>query len=699
MYWRGNGDEISELPAEYSWAAPDGTAVIACHLGLGYGCAASLPADPAEAARQLAPVIERLAARTRSGQVLLMNGSDHLLPDRHTGAVAGALAELTGAEVVRGLLDEFAQGIRGDLPGFSGDLLGARVANLLPGVWSARMPLKLRNRRCESLLEGWAEPWAAIGRALGAPDERPSLRAAWRSLLENQAHDSICGCSKDEVHEGMHARYDEVEELAAETVGRLLERIAGLGPERRVPWTDAIDLAVFNPSPHPRTDLVRFPLEGYPPFGSTGVHPLLLANVDPQGFTLDGLPARLVPAEVAGLRVLPEQTSWEVEFLAHEVPAFGWRRVRLEPGPQSPEEIDDGTQITDGEHAVVAEDGGTFTVHLGDRSFGGLGALESIGDRGDSYDFDPVPGECRIADVRVERRRHESGIQMLEISRVVLVPRLAEDRSRRDGATAPVRVLTQVRLDAGMGRVDLVVQVSNCAEDHRLRMLFPTGEPATTFFAATTFDVTVRSTAHRQASGWVHPAPMTFPHQGWISANGLTVVAPGLPEAEVTPDGTIAITLVRSVGWLSRPDLSTRPGQAGPSLPVPGAQVRGRVTASLALLGAVDPRRARDAELGLKAVAAGDAPLAPPGRSLLWLTPRELVLSAVKPAEETSGLVVRVLNPTPGAIEAVLDLGFPVSGATAVGLDESPSTYQVHLDAGTVRFAVPAKALRSVLLV
>ncbi len=52
-------------------------------------------------------------------------------------------------------------------PSFSGELVGARTANLLPGVWSARMPLKLRNRAVETLLTDWLEPWAAFGRALG----------------------------------------------------------------------------------------------------------------------------------------------------------------------------------------------------------------------------------------------------------------------------------------------------------------------------------------------------------------------------------------------------------------------------------------------------------------------------------------------------------------------------------------------------
>ena len=79
-------------------------------------------------------------------------------------------------------------------------------------------------------------------------------------------------------------------------------------------------------------------------------------------------------------------------------------------------------------------------------------------------------------------------------------------------------------------------------------------------------------------------------------------------EAEVTPEGVLALTLLRSVGWLSRPDLGTRPGEAGPSLETPGAQLLGQLEAELSLV--ADEGRgtlpaAWDAELGLQATAAG----------------------------------------------------------------------------------------------
>src|SRR5262245_13278217 len=335
VYWRGNGDEIDDLGPVYRWAAPDGSSVEATLLRDGYFNAACLPADAGEAARRLAATAARLA-EGHSGPVLLMNGFDHMLPDAHTGAVADALARATGGTVTRGLLEDVVGRGATTLPIFQGELLGGRLANLLPGVWSTRMSLKLQNRRCEALLEGWAEPWAALGRLLGTADERPSLTLAWRTLLQNHAHDSLCGCALDAVAARVDTRFDEACGLAEATVARLLERLAGLGVERRVPATVEQEIAVFNPSPRTRTDVVRLALDAYPaltlPVGLPEFPPLLLAAADPPGFTVDGRPARVIPADdPTRPRWLPGQEPFDLEFVATDVPAFGCRRYRVAP--------------------------------------------------------------------------------------------------------------------------------------------------------------------------------------------------------------------------------------------------------------------------------------------------------------------------------------------------------------------------------
>ena len=167
----------------------------------------------------------------------------------------------------------------------------------------------------------------------------------------------------------------------------------------------------------------------------------------------------------------------------------------------------------------------------------------------------------------------------------------------------------------------------------------------------------------------------------------------------MTPDGTIAITLLRAVGWLARFDLRRRPIPAGPIMPVAGAQCLGVFETNLSLLTDGDPRASGDAAAGLWGVLGGPGASLPPDRPLLALEPRELLLSACKPAERGEGIVVRVLNPTDRPRTAILRLGVPVDHVVPVRLDEQPvPEHDASLNEGAVRFEIPPRALRSVLL-
>src|SRR5438046_2423564 len=76
---------------------------------------------------------------------------------------------------------------------------------------------------------------------------------------------------------------------------------------RRSPPRETFDVAVFNPSPHPRTDVVRFALDptSWFEFGgdtsrTMAVHPWLRAGIGITGYSVGGEPARLLADGSAG---------------------------------------------------------------------------------------------------------------------------------------------------------------------------------------------------------------------------------------------------------------------------------------------------------------------------------------------------------------------------------------------------------------
>jgi mannosylglycerate hydrolase len=679
VYWRGNTAAADAVTPFYRWRAPDGSELPAWYLAEGYFGAGALDADgdASTTADRLAPVIERLAAA--GGPVLLMNGFDHLPPDATTAAVASKV----GAE--RALLDEAVRASRpaDGLAVYAGALDGARNTNLLPGVWSARMRLKLRNRQCETLLTHWVEPWVAFARHFGLNDERPALDHAWRTLLQNQAHDSIGGCSIDPVHDRMHARYDDVDGLGRATVTRVLERLSGRDRTRRTPWSREQDVAVFNASGRPVTAVARIPLDGFPPWqlsvGRFDFHPFLMPDF--AGVTIDGRSARLVPSDdPTRVRFLPGAGGLDVEFVASDVPAFGCKRFRLEPGDAAPDEVDDGRTIEMGDIVVRANDNGTFDVTLSGREYRYLFGIEECVDVGDSYDADPESPRDLVARTSITRTRHASGIARLRVVRDI------------DAIGA---LTVDALLAPGVPFVRCDVTLDNRAENHRVRLRFPTGAPVDAFDADTTFDTARRTTAAPDDSTWVHRAPRTFAHHGRISANGLTIGAPGLPEAEVTPGGDVLVTLVRSIGMLAELELRTRPVPAGPAMAAPGAQELGTVHATITL--ATNPRDAAASEVGVWGVLGDADPTLTAGTSLLSIDAAHSELSACKPAEDGDGLIVRVLNPSDQPDDVALRFGIPLQSAHGVRLDESfDDSSDWRRDGDVVSTKVPPHALRTV---
>jgi alpha-mannosidase len=264
VVWRGVPAAVDSH--RFVWEGIDGSSVVAEYLPDGYGNAARLfDGEPDVAALE-----ERYRAWYGGDDVLGMVGTDHLPLPRDLGS---RIPE--GARV--GTLGEYLAGL-GEEPSttWRGELRSAARANLLPGVTSARIDLKKACARAERWLERYAEPLQAL---YGDEDwAEPFLHQAWSRMFQNSAHDSICGCSADEVSAQVLVRYAEAQQIARELTQRAVSRIAAEVP------ADAF--AVVNPSPRERTDLVDLDgepaLVTAPPLGWTAVRKGHVSETVPQ---------------------------------------------------------------------------------------------------------------------------------------------------------------------------------------------------------------------------------------------------------------------------------------------------------------------------------------------------------------------------------------------------------------------------------
>ena len=282
--WRG----VSDMPSEFWWESPNGSRVLLAYLRGGYGNGANLPVHNFENfTRQIALLGDSLAAHSAVDDHLIMLGTDHMEPSPLTSAaIAYADGHLPDVQVIHSNLPAYIQGISAQisslekpLPVMRGELRACDCSNLLPGVLSTRMWIKQRNHFSQTLLEKWAEPFSVfaenmiaektdgsgshISHGLEASDRirnvAPLLRRAWRLLMENHPHDSICGCSIDQVHDEMKPRFDQVDQIGEEITRQALQALARAVDTRA---SDAFSaLVLFNPQGSRHHDLVEVELD------------------------------------------------------------------------------------------------------------------------------------------------------------------------------------------------------------------------------------------------------------------------------------------------------------------------------------------------------------------------------------------------------------------------------------------------------
>jgi mannosylglycerate hydrolase len=671
VVWRGVPAAIES--SAFWWQAPDGSSVRAEYLPVGYANGAFLPSDPAALIRRVTAYENELAIKLGPGRgaLLLMNGGDHQAPQ----AAMPALLKAANADEApfrfeqASLVGYLNSAPVGDLPVWAGELRSGARANLLMGVLSNRVDIKAAAASAERSLERLAEPLAALWLP---PDLWPGrlLADAWLAVIRNSAHDSICGCSADEVGRAVIQRYDQACALAEEVVTRALA-IAEVATETPGP-------VLVNPSARDRSGTVELVLPGTDlPVGAQALEvtpagtemrtgpgselgrllgelardgwlggtgrvveariekaqppasdPVARANRGEGGITLvltEDAASRRSPAAASVLAEawaqaggashvtvrVERRPSQRVVVRTGPVPGYGWAAWSAWTERRADrEEVRAGRDWleSDGLRVEVDPDTGTFAVN----GVGGMDRLVDEGDDGDTYNWSP-PAAARGFDrpTRVDVALVEPGPvrARLRVLRRYQVP---------GGGGECVEFTTTIEQRAGERMVRVTTAFDNSWTDHRLRTWFPLLRRADHTVAECAFGLTRRPAT---AEGGPHEWPIpTYPSRRFVQAGGLTVTHEGLLEHELVEDGTVlAVTLLRSVGVLSRPAPASRPNPAGPPIPLEGARMLGRQTARYALAFDVDDPwgLADDAWVPLLVVgASGSGHLPATGRRL-----------------------------------------------------------------------------------
>lgn len=602
---RGVPAELADEPA-FWWQAGDGSRVLVVVQLRGYDSGRRFGEAPQRSVAVIGRLLSRFRARLdRVGldDLLVYVGTDHSgLRENLAEHVERCRAAYPGLEFRIATNEEYARDLRVDeldLKTWTGELAGTVTMDrpILRGVSSSRMYLKQANERIVRLVRQAerASGLAVLRRGPGFDYPQEAFIQLKRRLLVLQSHDALTGCGVDAVARDMLAGYDDLEVLANrllhEALGALAGRQAEYGNGFQYGMPPSRRFGLWNPLPYPSA---RIAIVELPPGRPGTVHTRVNGQRRPSQRV--GADRLAIPIELSGFG------SATVE-LTHR------RRSGARQSSTGHDTIDNGVL-----RVRAAENG---TVELTELRTGqrvdGLLRFQSIGDRGDLYNFDasgePVSTEHETAEIR--RVANGPLVWELEISTQLRVPggldprlphqwlRWAKigidwavprahlprwltwrERSRPEGPDVLVAISTRLRLTEGSDTVDCVTTVDNRARDHRLRVVFPVGAAVESSRAESTFGI--RSYPIESAdpdwkarTTWMEQPFNEHVTQGWVAAGRVAVFSRGLPEFEVRRCGEIELTLLRCVGRLSKDNLTSRRGGAGPGEPTPEAQCPG----------------------------------------------------------------------------------------------------------------------------
>lgn len=606
-------------------------------------------------------------------------------------------------------------------------------SELMTGTASSRVPLKQANDAVEWLLARGADPLHAWARFLGADRaQQPFLDLAWRQLLLNQPHDSIVGCSVDQVHRDMLYRFDQArllgEMVSGESLTELTDRIdtRGFGVDAQV--VTVVNLATIATGP-----ISRFSFECDAELEVREVaagRRAALFDERGQAVCFDVLrresPARAWPLtrrEPGWYRCRPyrEQVRYHVAA-ALEVPGLGYRtlRVAFVPADTCRPSVGPAPVVVNAARRRLENDRVSLSVEqdgsvtLRDRSTGvryhGLHVFEDCGDTGDGWNH-TFPKEDRTVlstdpaargHVTVTAERAGPFCASLTVRFTLRVPADAEaipgpkDRMRRTRRTVRLAICTRFTLLAGERRVECRTTVQNTARRHRLRVLFPTRRDCSEWYGDSAFDVVQRPVALPDTTGWKEPAREETPVKNVAAAQdqraALAVLTCGLQEACVrdTRAREIALTLFRSFAqtlyWEESRDSLLLGEVTGEYAIVPLRPAGARLPAIL--LCEVD--RYKAPQFSYTRPAAGSGALPPCGT--LLQAPAPLFLSTVKTSDDGRAVIVRLVNPLARRVRAVVRLHRPVASVRRTDLREAGGVALPHRN-GRIPLTLAAKEI------
>ncbi len=597
-----NEGDFQSTFSEMYWQSPNQDEILGILFANWYSNGNEIPTTYEAAQKFWTQKLADAELYAATDHILMMNGCDHQPVQTDVSQAIELANELfPDYHFIHSNFTQYYQAIKAEgLPALStvkGELRSQETDGwyTLANTASNRIHLKQRSHELSQRLEQVIEPLAVICQKYGYAYPYDKIDFAWKLLLQNYPHDSICACSVDEVIHGMEARFDQCEAVLDYLQAEFLSQLSGYHFSVK-PEAAAYAIQIWNTTTVKKSDIATVKVEmARCQFSETSPSNAFekMEQWDFGQWQVIDAEGNEYEAEIIDLGVeyhydlpkdrfrVPYMARYaQVKILMKDLAPMSVKQLFLVPTkemkqPTPSQQANQDRTIENEYLAVTVEPNGSLTLRdkRQQRTYAGQCILEDTGDSGNEYIFKESVGERIFSKDHLTSVEKESMLfeERLMVTYQWSLPISADEKlfeeqrrviditNRTSGRSSEMKQQTiQVIYTLKPTDKSILVKIvgQNDVKDHRIRMVWHLSQSSTHHLADSHYEIVTR--ANQVSAEWRNPSnPQVSRHAVSIHNEdnnqrfGLTVASKGNYEYEVNADDsgtTLAITILRCTG-------------------------------------------------------------------------------------------------------------------------------------------------------
>lgn len=726
MFWRGVSERLGTDKTEFYWESDSNEKVLVQILPLGYAIGKYLPEDEKMLKERMDKYLKVLDKGATTENILIPHGHDQMPIQKNIFTIIEKLKKLypkrnfflsSYENVFKEIEKQYG------LPTIKGEFLDGRYMRVHRSIYSSRADIKTANTRIENKITNILEPLASIAYSFGFEYHSGLIELIWKEIMKNHAHDSIGCCCSDKVHVEIMARFIKAEDKVNQLIFFYMRKIADA-----VPSSIALDkLIAYNLLPYEREEMIKADVTTrMKSFKLTDENGLDIPFDIVEKETID---AGLIDRQIVHYGNYDPFGRFTLNF-KDTIPSMGYKTYLINETISMEENtFKDVEKIETEFYTLTVNENGTLNIYDRkiEKKFDDVLLLEDGADDGDEYDFSPLEDDFIVKSDKVKAKfslKQNKYFAKAVISYKLEVPKDLESRKGKV-LDSFIEVTTTLSIPFNKPIINVKMDISNRAKDHRVRVLVPTEIQSNFSISDNQFGSIKRpvfDTAMEvwEKEDWDERPDSIYPMLSYVGLSdenhGVAVLTSSIREYEIVGSDydTIAITLFRSVGFLGKEEMIRRPGRpSGIKLETPDSQMIGNIELEFGItthehstLKANVAKIAKEYltplytynKMPYNAMKLNPVDFKVPySYSLLTQNDKNVVISTMKKSEKSEGIITRFFNATQDEQNATFTFNKNLKGIYETNLNEEIKETAIIVKGKEVEVPIKKNQVKTIL--